>query len=251
MKLLVCSDWHPDKSTAGVPRYDEVARAVDETVDAAIREDVDAYLFLGDLCDPDAGSVVLRCVALAVRAAMRLACAGIPSFWLAGNHDVVEDGSGTTSLEPLKALGLGPDVTVCDEPGVHEIETRSSPGYGPGREKLRLVALPFTATSRNYDAEEWLRGKGLDAPDVVVAGHLHVPGITPGEESTEMARGRPMMFPVEGTRRCALRLNGHIHKQQCFTPPGGAPIWIPGSPARFAFGHDEGNVPGYLLVNVP
>ena len=112
---------------------------------------------------------------------------------------------------------------------------------------LRVLALPYTTTEDEYDARE----VALKHPDVdLVVGHLTVPGMQPGEETHEMGRGRPMVFPVEETKH-VMRMNGHYHRRTIFTPEcGGTPIIIPGSLARLTFS-EEGNNPGFLVVEVP
>jgi DNA repair exonuclease SbcCD nuclease subunit len=233
MKLVVSSDWHGDHVSMGHPRYAEIKRAVCATVDAAIEEEVDAYLFLGDLCDPE-GPGVFRSVELAIAAALRLEAEDIPSFWIAGNHDVLEDGSGETTLTPLRAVQQDSDlVTVIERPGFYKV-------CG-----LDMLALPFTATSYPYDP----RAAAKKPADIVIS-HLNVPGIIPGEETTEMARGRDINFPFEETKRAKLRLQGHYHRQMDFDPgDGGVPIRIPGSLARLTFGEGE-HLPSFLIVEV-
>jgi len=235
MLMLNTSDWHPDKRTMNYPRFDDVAQAVEQTVDVAIAEKVDLYAFNGDLCDPDAGPIVLRCAGLAVRASARLSSHGIQSVWVAGNHDVFEDGSGLTSLNPLH--GMPGIVTVAERPTLFE-------EFG-----MNILCLPYSAVSHAYDPEEWARKalEGSPAPKVLVLAHLHVKGIVPGEETREMGRGRELWFPREvfrGKEDRVAMFNGHYHA-------GGIHdgIVIPGSLARFTFG-EESSKPSFLLVEL-
>jgi DNA repair exonuclease SbcCD nuclease subunit len=238
VKLLATSDWHGDWTTRGISRFDEVECAAHHTVATAMEQNVDAYLFLGDLCDPDSGSSVFRVVALAVEVARRLADAGIPSVWLAGNHDVIEDGSGQTTLTPLRALAHGL-VHVVEHPGV--VKRAGHP---------HIACLPFTASSHGYDtAGEAARLIGGQT-DAIVVSHLTVPGMQPGEETTEMPRGREVLYPFEATRRVSVRLSGHYHRRQSFVPKdGGPPIEVVGSLARLTFA-EEKNEPRFLLIEV-
>ena len=232
MRLLCTSDWHLDRTTLGVPRFAELERAVMQTVDEAIRNRA-TYLFLGDLCDPDAGVNVFRCVELAMRAAMALKQAGLKSIWLAGNHDVIEDGSGQTTLTPMRAIE-DKYIKLFERPG------RTKDAGEP-----HIVALPFAATSHNYDpaamAKELLGGN----IDNIVIGHLNIEGVVPGEETNEMPRGRDIFFPVDVVApKARLMMNGHYHTRQVHRG-----IHIPGSLARLTFG-EETNHPGFLLVEV-
>lgn len=235
MKILNTSDWHLDWRTHGVRRFGELSNAVDVTVESAFEEKVDLYLFTGDLADPDSGSCVLRCVELMLRTAVKLRAGGIPSMWIAGNHDVIEDGSGETTLTPLSAI-TGPDIILAERPGLYE--TRS----------VNVLALPFAATSHTYDPEQFLLE---EAPSkgrpFILAGHLSVPGIIPGEETAEMPRGRDVLYPIEAMKKTKplVAINGHYHRRQV-SPDG---VIIPGSLAQLTF-NEEGNTPGFIILDL-
>lgn len=237
MKLLVTSDWHLDWTTHGVARYGELRDVLlDVVLQQAQIHKVDAFCFLGDLSDPDSGPVVFRAVETAIYLSRRLSEYGIEQVWLAGNHDVVEDGTGTTTLTPLSALA-GDLVHVCERPAKVALKCG-----------LTVVTLPFVATSHAYDPEAWVVGSlagRKPGSKYAVAGHLSVPGVVPGEEVTEMPRGRDIRFPIEACAGVDLLMNGHIHRQQQ-TESG---IWIPGSLARLTFGEEEHD-PGFLIVEV-
>lgn len=234
MRLLQTSDWHLDWVTFGISRFDEIDRAVQTTCETAVKEKCTDYFFTGDLCDPDSGPVVFRCVDLAIRAAMFLTYAGIRSHWLVGNHDVIEDGSGTSTLTPLRALGKTGFVTLYDQP---TLDNRD--------DGVSILALPFTPTSHTYDpmvpVRDFLRtpGKGI------VLSHLTCPGIIPGEETNDMPRGRDVLLPlVELAKRPnTLILQGHYHKPQSHDM-----LHIPGSLARLTFGEVE-NDPSFLIMD--
>lgn len=242
MKLYVCSDLHADASTSGLDRFDEIAEAARGVAFAAIGakcagENV-AFACLGDLCDPDT-TRSHRAVALAIELALRLAEARVPSIWIAGNHDVIENERGATTLEPLAALWHGQRdlIHVFQEFG-------STTACG-----VEFVALPYVARARAYDPERCINAMraGWKAP--IVLGHLTVPSAERGSESDDFARGRDLAFPVDACRRKwggrALLLNGHYHRRQR-TLEG---IEIPGSLARLR--HDEErHEPGYLVVDV-
>lgn len=253
MKLLISSDWHADARTLGHARFMDVDLAVRETVEAAVREKVDAYLFLGDLCDPDSGGAVFRSVELAVSVALELANQGIQSVWVAGNHDVIEDGSGDTTLSPLRPLArVRKHVHLFERPGTVFL---NGP-YPDLADGVTVLALPYTATSHAYRpataVSDQMTATGPRAKLVVVA-HLAVVGVEPGEETTDMPRGRDVLFPREmfpdtlGTPTTCF--NGHYHRQQRHELPGHLPVHIPGAPTRFTFG-EAGNSPGYLIAEV-
>jgi DNA repair exonuclease SbcCD nuclease subunit len=243
MKLLITSDWHADAKTLGHARYPDVEEAVRQTVRQAIDQKVDAYCFLGDLCDPDSGSAVFRSVELVIWAATHLARAGVTSIWLAGNHDVIEDGSGDTTLSPLRPIAREDEhVWLFEQPGTATFDIHN----------VCVHALPYTATSHPYDPEKAAEPIWSQGGTHVVLAHLSVEGVQPGEETKEMPRGRDVTFPrgkFTQDRNGVYLFNGHYHRQQVHTMPGFLPVHIPGAPARFTFGEQD-NVPGCLFVEV-
>jgi DNA repair exonuclease SbcCD nuclease subunit len=245
MRIVVVSDLHADKETLGVPRAPEVERALGQAVTYSIRTNADAFLFLGDLTDPDGGGATLQAQAIAIRALRALDAQGKRSIWIAGNHDVVEDGSGATTLSPLAALADESSFAVV-------IERPDAVWIDDG---VRIVCLPYAPVARAYEpareAKRLLDGAGPKGLRQIVAAHLSIPGIAPGEETTEMARGREVVFPLEETVRATLRLNGHYHARQDFDPgDGGVPIHVPGSPAAYAFGEHDNIDPAFSVIEL-
>jgi DNA repair exonuclease SbcCD nuclease subunit len=237
MKFLVTSDWHVDWVTAGARRFDEIKLAVRETVSAAIEQKCSQYFFLGDLMDPDCGNISYRILEMVMHTMCRLSASDIESFWLAGNHDVIEDGVGTTTLTPFHNTDWHMPVHVLEQP------TYLS------RRDCDVIALPYTATSDAYNPAEYiqkLEPRKTKNPTIVI-GHLSIPGIVPGEETTEMPRGREVTFPREALREKfphALLFNGHYHRRQRYDG-----IEIPGSLARLTFGEAD-HAPHYVIVEV-
>jgi len=234
MRVLASSDWHPDWVTFGISRFDEISLAVAKTVKTAIDLKVDQYFFLGDLCDPDAGPVVFRCVQLALRAALILAKHEIHSHWLVGNHDVCEDGSGASTLTPMVTLEeITRFVHVWNRPQIVDCNPR-------------MLVLPFTPTSHGYDPMTFVdefkatKGQGL------VLSHLSVPGVVPGEETEDMPRGRDVVLPlIELNKRANTTiLQGHYHRRESH-----GNFHIPGSLARLTFAHADYE-PSFLILDI-
>lgn len=238
MKMLVCSDLHFDKRTLGVPRHDDVLAAVDQTIEAAVRERVALWACLGDVGDPDAGPASVRTSEAIVHVATELRRHAIDQVWVAGNHDVFEDSSGATSLSPLRPLqGMLPGtgrLVLAERPTTFEL--------GP----ITFLCLPYVATSHPYDADAYLEDNlPGDLNSTIVLGHLHLPNMHPGEESLEMARGRELMFPIarvadRSRTRC---FNGHYHAPGCYSG-----VHVPGSLVRFTFG--ERHAPSFMIVDL-
>jgi DNA repair exonuclease SbcCD nuclease subunit len=241
--IHLSSDYHLDATTSGLDRFHDVSRALRSVVAATIiakkkGEDV-AFVFGGDLCDPDT-TRAFRAIAEVVEIALWLRRHDIPSVWIAGNHDTIESDRGATVLEPLKVLSE-------EFAGIRVFET---PGFVPFADGTVVVALPHVARARAYDPDEWIRTASvLESRRVLVVGHLTVPGAERGSESDDFARGRDLVFPVEACRRRwgdrAILANGHYHRAQT-TRDG---VHIPGSLARLR--HDEErHEPGYLVIKV-
>ena len=239
MKILACSDFHADWVTDGVERFEELERSANEVVDCAIGEKVELFLFLGDLANPGT-SRAHRAVAMASHCARRLTHEGIPSLWISGNHDVAEDGHGTSTVGSLGDLTHARAV----------VEPRSYP-YG----SAWVVVLPFTPRSHQYDPAEYIRKVIVDleqlktTPErpIIIASHLNIEGIGPGSEADEFARGRNVFFPSATVgelmaRYNVLALNGHYHGAQTF-----GEVVIPGAIGRLTHG-EEKNVPGFIIA---
>lgn len=239
MKIVVWSDAHGDRVTAGFERFDDVETAMLEVEDAAIREKADYVAFCGDLADPDSGPRTLRTVARMIGMERRLYIHSISTVVIPGNHDVFEDGSGESVLSSLE----GGTALVFARPAVHRCAADPN---------VRFVFLPFAASSHPYDADAFLRGLPDHKGKTVVFSHLTgLAGALIGDETTEMARGREATFPLAA---CADKgwtiLQGHYHRRQIVEAPGGVKVHVVGSLARLSFGAEERNTPGFLVVEV-
>jgi DNA repair exonuclease SbcCD nuclease subunit len=245
MRIISTGDWHLDWITRGVARAEEIESAVHESVRAAVEGAATAYVFLGDLCDPDSGPATFRAIEFAMHIALKLKKQGVPSIWIAGNHDVCNDGRGTTTLTPMRAIVGAERSGEAIHRAIYLFET---PGWMRLAD-LFFLALPFTEPARGYNVAAFAKEHIADR--AVVGAHLSVPGIIPGEETNEMPRGREVIFPFAETRAASLRMNGHYHRRQSFDPKdGGPPIEVPGSLASLTFG-EERNTPGFLICEVP
>jgi DNA repair exonuclease SbcCD nuclease subunit len=257
VRIVVSSDWHGDWVSHGVRRIDEIAEAVQASVEDAITKKADLYVFAGDLCDPDSGSLAFEAVALATRAAGQLRRAKIPSVWIAGNHDVIDDGRMRTTLAPLvDAWTEEEDVLAFEEADYRVLELDSK--------NVALVALPYPHLGKDEQTPHWWESCGDWLADthaecplhaLIVVSHLAVPGVEPGEEANELQRGRDVAYPVDAietlTKRLgvpAVLIQGHYHRAQTATLKG-LEIHIPGSLARLTF-NEEGHAPGYLILEV-
>lgn len=248
MIIVLTSDWHEDWKTSNVPRAEDVCKAALRSVEVARDVGADAYGFCGDLADPDDPLAVLRATRLFVEVLYRVS--QLPKkpfvFAIPGNHDVGEDGTGTTTLEPIKGL---PHTTMC---------LFDQPAYYPcvGDVVVDLIALPFVPTSHDYDPAEFVRTcrEKMPAQSItLVVGHLSIPGVQPGEEVKDLARGRNVVLPLEEIAKLpgkVVVVNGHYHRAQTYEDKmTGVRVHIPGSLVRLTHGEEE-HEPSILVLEV-
>lgn len=254
MKVVCSGDWHGDWVTLGVPRFDEVARAVDHSVDEAIRIGAGLYVFNGDLAETE-GPGMLRTLELAVRLAGKLWQSKIRSLWLTGNHDIIEDGLRTSNLTPLRDV---PGATLVDSACIELVGQRSEPmpftsakmveheNARRGKCVLRVACLPFAPRSHNYDPVAFVREHASEPVDLVV-GHLMLEGIGPGSETRDMPRGRDVFWPLEEIDKAwpgAVKVGSHYHRRQVYRG-----VHLPGSLVRLTQA-EASNEPGFLVVDL-
>lgn len=239
MKIVAVSDLHLDQSTAGVDRFDDVQAVLDQAVEYALDHKAAAFIFNGDLCDPNTARSHRALAALA--ACQRdLFMNGVMPVFLAGNHDVIEDGTGGCVLDVLGRFDMGLVFTRPDY--MFDLKARNN------RRICSLVALPFTPSSHNYSPAKFIEDLPANLePPVLVIGHLNIEGISVGSETTEMPRGRDVFWPLAELNRKypnALLLGGHYHTPQLFKG-----VHIIGSSARLRF-DEKDNDPGFLVLEV-
>lgn len=213
-------------------RIDDVSKAFGEITGIAIERKVDAVFCLGDLGDPDAGSILIRLYDTILKMAMRLNMMHIDLFMVAGNHDVIEDGSGLTTLHPLNQAG----VRIFERPRL--VDYRG----------CNIAFLPYPSRVTQYNPVDVVNSFADPKLKRVVMGHCTaVPGAKAGSESGDLARGGSFDFPLEACKAKGVifMANGHFHHQQ-ITPDG---VHIPGSVEKFRF-DEEYNIPGIFIVTI-
>lgn len=238
MKVIACSDAHYDWSTAGLSRFDDVCAAMEFVADEAISKRAALFIFAGDLAEAS-GPGMLRGLEHAVHTASRLYAKGIPSLWLPGNHDVIEDGHRTSNLSPLRCV---PGATLADDPTLRLVAIQ-------GDRPLIVAALPFAPRTHDYDPDAWVRAHaepGNPRPDLVV-GHLMLEGIGPGSETRDMPRGRNVFWPLAAVEQCwpdAVKVAGHYHAPQVYRG-----VHVVGSLVRL-MRVEASNQPCYLEIDL-
>ncbi len=149
MKLLHTADWHAGRNLRGIERTPEIRAALEEIVQIAKSEAVDAVLVAGDIYDmPNPSAEAENAV---YDFFLALGEAKIPSVVIAGNHDSpqrLESVAGLLSKVRVHLLGVvRPDLRAT------QLEL--------GDEKLVVAGLPFLSERRLIKAADLLQ-----APDI-------------------------------------------------------------------------------------
>lgn len=252
MKILVTSDWHVDAVTAGVERLPELAEYVSALEGAVHDQKIDLVLNLGDCWDPGSvqdprwGRFVYQSFVHLAEAAREQSSNDVGLIAIPGNHDVVDRSEPTSTLSPLAVAGPRA-VAVLEEPTLYRLG-------GVAFLALPYVSRAFERTDgyrRTYDDAIEAALKAARSSPLVVFAHLAFEGMVPGSESTDMARGREVPFPVDvvGELGASVVLNGHYHARQTIRR-GALDIEIPGAPIRFTFGEAKDGPRGFLVVEV-
>ncbi|MCC6177111.1 MAG: exonuclease SbcCD subunit D [Chloroflexi bacterium] len=268
IKLLHLADVHIgmenygriDPETGLSTRLQDFLNTLDEAVDYAIAEQVDAAVVAGDVYKSrDPSPTHQRAFA---RRVLRLTRAGIEVVLVPGNHDTPAASGRATSVDIFRELEL-PSVTVTRRIDVVRIETRSGP--------LQVVSLPWMTRSTLLARDEY-KNKPLDEllalmvqltsgrlndiasqldPSIPTAlvGHAHVFGARVGAERLLTLGADPMlnvsMLDLPNVDYIAL---GHIHKHQAVAT-GRTPAVYAGSINRVDFS-EEHEDKGFVTIEL-
>ena len=186
---------------------------------------------------------------------------GIPVYLLAGNHDMSTAAGRATSVDIFETLRV-PNVSICREPAVRTISTRSGP--------IQVVGVPWFSRNRLLSREEGrkLEAKELDeriveaitqfvasaaerldpgAPAILVS-HLTALGARYGSERSITVGDDPIV-PISSLAlpRFSYVALGHIHRHQSVNDH--PPVVYAGSVERVDFG-EESEEKGYVLAEI-
>ena len=268
IKLLHLADVHIGMENYGRlnpatglnTRLEDFLATLDEAIDRAIAERVDAAVIAGDVYKSrDPSPTHQRELA---RRVLRLMRADIQVVMVPGNHDTPMAAGRATSLDIFRALEL-PGVSVLRRIEVGRIQTRSGP--------LQIVALPWLTRStfladdefKNLPLDELLQQMGALAEDrlgrlcadldpsvpTVLVGHAHVFGARVGAERLLTLGNDPMLnvsaLDLPNVGYIAL---GHIHKHQAVVTGKVSAVYA-GSINRVDFS-EEDESKGFVLVEL-
>ncbi len=252
MRFLHTADWHAGKPIRGRSRMDEYEGALEQVVEIAVDQRVDAVLHAGDLYEhrsaaPDADRLVFETL-------LRLHSHGVPVVAIPGNHDSAPRLDAFAGLLRAVNVDVAARVLPPDGGGVVELGSRD------GSETLRVACVPFVPERRFGSAvelfdstEAWFQsyadGMGNlmdamaagfrdDAVNVVLA-HLYAAGAKLGGGEREATVGLDYAVPAGRLPANASYLAlGHIHRPQR-VPGSRAPARYAGSLIQLDFGETE------------
>ena len=272
IRLLHTSDLHIgvenygriDPNTGINDRVMDFIRRFDDTVQYAIDQDIDVFVFAGDAYKTsDPNPTYQREFARRVK---RLADAGIPAILLVGNHDLPAVARRASSVSIFDTLDV-PNVHVGDREDLIEITCRNG-------QRLQVALAPYPLRSSLIEKEDQ-RGKSLQELDELLEEKLvlhlrmladraaekpDVPAILvahfsvhTAERSSEehMGIGRDAGVPRSaltdlGWRYVAM---GHIHRHQSLNGDATPPVIYSGSLERVDFGEEE-EAKGFVVVEI-
>ncbi len=252
MRFLHTGDWHVGKAIRGRSRMDEFERALDQVVEIAVDQRVDALLHAGDLYEhrtaaPDADALVFD-------ALLRLHAAGIPVVGIPGNHDSAPRLDAFAGLLKAVNVDMAAKVLPPDQGGIVEVQSRD------GTETLLVACLPFVPERRFashvdlfQSIESWFQsyaenmgvlmdamaaGFRADAVNVLL-GHLFATGAKLGGGEREATVGLDYAVPAGRLPANASYVAlGHIHRPQK-VPGARAQARYAGSLIQLDFGEKE------------
>jgi exonuclease SbcD len=159
MRFLHTGDWHVGKPLKGRSRHEEHAQALEEILDIARRERVDALLIGGDAFDQPAPAP--ECERLVWEMLARCCAEGIAVVLIGGNHEQPRKLLALQALlDPLKVF-VRPEPVGPTQGGVIELPSRD------GRQIAQVAVLPFPAETKIAQAsnlfdptETWYQAYG-------------------------------------------------------------------------------------------
>ncbi len=268
MRVLHFSDLHigvenygrTDPNTGLSTRLGDFLTALDELVEFALSNQVDLVVLAGDAYKGrDPSQTHQREFAIRLR---RLSAAGIPTFLLAGNHDLPAMASRANAVEIFATLDV-PNVYVGSRLANHTISTPAGP--------VQIVAVPWPTRGAMLARDE-SRGLSIEQirqatedrmtaaimrnvetldPDTpaILTGHVTVNGATTGtERSMMLGNDHVLNMSAIGQPQLEYVALGHIHKHQVLR--AAAPVVAySGSLQRVDFS-EESDEKGFCVADI-
>lgn len=249
MKLLHTADLHIgmtnysklDPKTGLESRLVDFFQTLDNIVDKAIEEKVDAFIFAGDAYKTrDPSPTQQRGFGEKLK---KLTKAHIPVILIVGNHDTPNAEGRANTLDIYSALEIE-GIWVSRKPEFLNIPTKSG--------NLQVISLPWLqrADYKNLgDKVLSLYEKINPQETVILAGHLEVEGALFGsEKGLTLSNDFTVPLSLLTDKRLDYVALGHIHKHQVLNAKN-PPVVYAGSPERIDFG-EEKEEKGFIIIEI-
>ena len=218
MKLLHTSDWHIGRQLHGVSLIEDQAHVLDQIVDIAEREDVDAVIIAGDIYDRAIPPT--EAVALLGRTLKRL-CLDLNKqvFVIAGNHDSGDRlgfGADLMGSAGLHIVGpLKPEVTrITLEKNGLEVDIFGLPYAGP----LTVRQIFEVEVSSHEEAmaavHDRVHEARVEGRPTVVVGHCFVDGAINCDSERPLSVGGADRVGAALFESFSYAALGHLHGRQ-------------------------------------
>ena len=247
MKFIHTSDIHLGKTYRNSPgeaqRYGDFFACLDDIVNTAITEQIDALLIGGDLFH--VGQILPRTFARTIETLQPLKDAGIPCIAIEGNHDWIHRRDSISWMEALSQMGyirlLRPERT---EEGGYRFEPFDEDAGMGGHVRIgdvNIYGLGYIGALAGSHVERIC--EAVTTENNLLLFHVGIWTFSPVEiGNMKPEEAQPL---AETFGYVAL---GHGHKPYVVETPEGKPYaYNPGSPERVNFGEQKYDK-GYYLV---
>jgi exonuclease SbcD len=254
VRFLHTADWHIGKTLRGRSRLDEQERVLQEILDIALREGVNAMLIAGDLFDshapqPDAEKLVFWFLS-------ELMAHKIPAVVIAGNHDHPRRFEALRPLLQRFHIHCCPHVAAPQQGGVFHLgQARVAvlpwmPEYRLMNSDLLMGAVAEMAASYSEKMAAMIAALTTDfAADTInlLVGHLYVEGAQASGSERAVHLTRPYALSAQCLPSTASYIAlGHLHRPQEIAAP--SPTYYSGSPLQLDFG-EQGQQKRVVLID--
>lgn len=251
MKLIHTSDWHFGKIASVGRNYEDCQRYfLDRLYELIRREKVEAVICAGDVYDTSL--VNAEAIKLFDDAATAL-CAdlGVSFVVIAGNHDSASRLSSCSAL--LKAAKMYVTGKIERDPEPVLLDGGKVAVYSlPYFQRDQIVELfpekegeiPNVAEGARILLDHIREGLSPDRRNILVS-HSYITAAELSESDQAAKLGHASAIPAEVFRGFDYVALGHIHKPQSMAPH----IRYSGSPIKYAFGSEESQEKGVVLID--
>lgn len=218
MRLLHTSDWHIGRQLHGVSLIEDQAHVLDQIVDIAEREAVDAVIVAGDIYDrsvPPAEAVKLLSNTL-----NRLCMDhGKQVILIAGNHDSGDrlgfgsDLLGSSGLHIFGPLQSEVSCVTLEKDGL-EVDVFGLPYAGPLTVRHVLGAEVATHEEAMSALLDQVHSAGVKGRPKIVVGHCFVDGAAECESERPLSVGGADRVSASLFEPFAYAALGHLHGRQ-------------------------------------